>query len=193
MKSFTLAITAIALLHTPARAAEKQDEKTAQAATPLFKVVELYAPAHFGNGYESMGEHEMRQMLSEARFWGCTRYGDWFDMLDCSDPFRNDKQWDLGRALWSAKKRNFRSAVRVGLETELVLTPNHTYVERLRPALLAQPGPKIQGQLICPSNPEARKLILQDYERLYADLARSGVRLRSMSAASYDYGGCSCD
>ena len=189
----TLAVVAIALFHASALAARKQEEKAAKTPAPPYKVVELYAPAHFGNGYESMGEYEMRDVLREAKFWGCTRYGDWFDMLDCSDPFRKSNQWDLGRALWSAKKLNFRSAVKVGLETELVLTPNHTYVDRLRPEMLAKPGSRIQGQLICPSNPEARKLILQDYQRLYADLARSGVRLSSMSAVPYDYGGCGCD
>jgi hypothetical protein len=176
---------------------EKQEEKTAQVPATPYEVVELYAPGHFGNGYESMGEYEMRDMLSEAKFWGCTRYGDWFDMLDCSDPFREDKQWDLGNELWWAKKINFSSALEFGLETDFVLTPNHSYVDRLQPQFLAEDGNKrgrhMSGQLICPSNPDAHELILQDYENLYADLAKSGVQLRSMSGAPYDYGGCGCD
>ena len=52
--------------------------------------------------------------IEEAKSWGCTSYGDWFDMLDCSDPFRAERQIDLGRALWNAKKANFRSAMKVG-------------------------------------------------------------------------------
>ncbi|MEA1950446.1 MAG: hypothetical protein U9N87_03620, partial [Planctomycetota bacterium] len=190
----TLTLAATALFCASSIAAETEKAKS---PTPPYKVVELYAPAHFGNGYECMGQYEMRDMLREGKFWGCTRYGDWFDMLDCSDPFRKDTQWGLGRALWWAKKLNFRSAEKVGLQTDFLLTPNHVYVDRLRPALLAEDGKRrgrhIFGQLICPSKPEARKLILQDYDRLFADLARSGVSLHGMSSCPYDYGGCGCD
>jgi hypothetical protein len=40
-------------------------------------VHELYAPKHFGNSYEVMGELEMRDLLTEAVYWGFNRYGDW--------------------------------------------------------------------------------------------------------------------
>jgi len=189
-----LPLTTIALFCTARLVA---DEETAQTPAPPYEVVELYAPGHFGNGYECMGQYEMLDMLREAKFWGCTRYGDWFDMLDCSDPFRKDVQWGLGRALWWAKKLNFRSAAKAGLQTDFVLTPNHVYIDQRHPPLLAEEGTRrgqrMFGQLICPSKPEARRLILQNYERLFADLARSGVRLNAMSAGPYDYGGCGCD
>ena len=41
------------------------------------EVHELYAPAHFGNSYEVMGELEMRDLLTESVYWGFNRYGDW--------------------------------------------------------------------------------------------------------------------
>jgi hypothetical protein len=195
MKYSIHTIAAMVLINasTLASANDNDEEKPVRTHDQPFKVIELYAPAHFGNGYESMGEYEMRNMLSEAKFWGCNRYGDWFDKLDCSDPFRKDNQWDLGDALWWAKKINYRSAVNLSLETDLIVTPNHSYVDHLQPPLIAKPGPGIQGQLICPSNLDARKLIIQDYEQLFADLDRGGVQLRGMSAAPYDYGGCNCD
>ncbi|MBN2292380.1 MAG: hypothetical protein JXM70_08145 [Pirellulales bacterium] len=196
-KILTVALVTVVMLQATGHADEKQENQTSQNPAPPYKVVELYAPGHFGNSYECMGQYEMLDMLKEARFWGCTRYGDWFDMLDCSDPFRKDDHWGLSRALWWAKKLNFRSAVKVGLETEFLLTPNHTYVDRLQPAYLSEDGHRrgqyMFGQLICPSKPEARKLIQQDYDRLFADIARSGVRLRSMSSYPYDYGGCGCN
>ena len=46
-------------------------------------------------------------MLAEAVYWGYNRYGDWFDMLDCSDPFADQKHKHLGHALWERKKRIF--------------------------------------------------------------------------------------
>ena len=65
-----------------------------QASDAIF--CELYTPGHFGNWYEVAGEREMRRILAEAKEWGFTRYGDWFDTLDCVDPFSDDRQYDLG-------------------------------------------------------------------------------------------------
>jgi hypothetical protein len=155
-------------------------------------VCELYAPGHFGNSYEVLGVNEMRQVLAEAKFWGFNQYGDWFDAEDCVDPLAPDSRYDLGGALWERKKAHFRSARALGLPCDLILTPNHVYRDQVRPEWKATRNPRIFGQLICPSIPEARKVILDNYERLFADLARSGVRLAALSACPYDYGGCAC-
>jgi len=155
-------------------------------------VCELYAPGHFGNSYEVLGINEMRQVLAEAKYWGFNRYGDWFDTLDCVDPLAADSQYDLGGALWERKKAHFRSARQLGLPCDLILTPNHVYRDQVRPEWKAERNPRIFGQLICPSIPGARKVILGNYEGLFADLAKSGVRLASLSACPYDYGGCAC-
>lgn len=156
-------------------------------------VRELYAVGHFGNWYEVAGEREMRAVLAEAKAWGFNRYGDWFDMLDCVDPFADDGQYDLGNALWDRKRANFRVAQSLGLETDLVFCPNHVYRDQLRPEWLAKRGPRIQGQLICPSKPDARAAILENCRGLLAGLAGAGVRLKAINLAPYDYGGCACD
>lgn len=39
----------------------------------------------------------------------------------------------------------------------------------------------------------ARSYFLKNYENLFADLAKEGVQLASLSACPYDYGGCTCD
>ncbi len=160
---------------------------------PLFAVRELYAPAHFGNSYEAMGEGEMRELLVEAVEWGFNRYGDWFDTIDCSDPFAEPHHWNLGHELWDRKKANFRSAQSLGLACDLIITPNHVYADQCLPDLLAEKGSRIFGQLICPSKPKAREIILRNYENLFADLAQTGVRLSAICPGPYDYGGCACD
>ncbi|NOX55460.1 MAG: hypothetical protein GXP27_13685 [Planctomycetes bacterium] len=169
--------------------------ETQKTKPAVFAVRELYAPGHFGNSYEAMGEYEMRRLLAEAVSWGFNRYGDWFDMEDCADPFVFRMQ--LGGALWRRKKTNFLSAQALGLSCDLIITPNHVYTDQLRPELLAKKGQldgrTIFGQLICPSKPQARALILSNYEKLFADLARSGVRLTALTAFAYDYGGCLCE
>jgi hypothetical protein len=163
----------------------------AHAAPPVF--CELYATGHFGNWYEVAGEREMRDMLREAKAWGYTRYSDWFDTLDCVDPFARDPQYSLANALWDRKRTNFKTAQDVGLETDLVICPNHVYRDQLKPEWLAKRGPRIQGQLICPSIPEAHKAILENNRRLFADLAKAGVHLTAINLAPYDYGGCACE
>ena len=160
------------------------------AETPF---CELYAPGHFGNWYEVASQGEMRKILSEAQFWGYTCYGDWFDTLDCVDPFADDGQYDLGNALWDRKKVHFKTAQSLGLSTDLLITPNHVFRNQLKPKWLADTGGRVFGQLICPRKPGAEEVILDNHRRLLADLTASGVRLNSISAAPYDYGGCHCE
>ena len=174
-----------------AAAAASSDER--RLPMPAFPVRVLYAPAHFGNSYEVMGEREMRAVLAEAQHWGFNRYGDWFDMLDCGDPFAETQHVHLAHALWARKKANFLSAQALGLDTELMITPNHVYLDQCLPERLAQKGGRIFGQLVCPSKPDARAAILTNYDHLFADLARAGVRLDAICCCPYDYGGCSCD
>ena len=156
-------------------------------------VCELYAVGHFGNWYEVAGVNEMRRVLAEAKHWGYNRYADWFDAIDCVDPFSGDPQYSLANALWDLKRTHFRTAQSLGLATDLVITPNHVYRDQLKTEWLAKRGPRIQGQLICPHQPGAREAILKNYTNLFADLAKAGVRLTAINSAPYDYGGCACD
>lgn len=167
------------------------DVAMGQDAAPPFKEVVLYAPGHFGNSYEVMGEHEMRAYLAECRDFGFNRYADWYDTVDCTDPFAGLRRTVLGRALWERKKANFRSAHGLGLACDLVITPNHVFADQchLAPATVSD---RIFGQLVCPSQPEGRSAILRNYENLFSDLAASGVRLNALWSAPYDYGGCAC-
>ena len=181
-----------------AQAAEPNGDKTPEpqgspSSPPPFAVRELYAVGHFGNSYEVMGEHEMRQYLAEAKHWGFNRYADWFDMEDCSDPFAEKRLVLLSHAMWERKKQNFRSAQAFGFDCDLVITPNHVYVDQCRPELLAQKNAKLFGHLICPSKPAARAIILQNYQNLFADLAKAGVRLKAINSCPYDFGGCACE
>lgn len=159
----------------------------------LFPVRTLYAPGHFGNSYEVMGEHEMAEVLKEAQYWGFNRYADWFDTDDCSDPFAETSRVKLAHALWDRKKAHFRTAQSLGLACDLVITPNHVYVDQVSPDVAAVQGGRIFGQLICPSRPQGREIILKNYTNLFQDLARAGVRLSAVVACPYDFGGCGCD
>jgi len=185
--SLATALPVVAVLGQWATAAYAQPEGNALFPTRL-----LYAPGHFGNSYEVMGEREMRACLAEAKHWGFNGYADWFDTVDCSDPWAS-RHCNLGDALWDRKKAHFRTAQDLGLRTLLVLTPNHVYLDQVRPDVEAVKAQRIFGQLVCPSKPEARAVILRNYDNLFADLAKAGVRLSGLSACPYDYGGCACE
>lgn len=176
------------------RASCAQDPPSAPHATvrPMFDVCELYAPGHFGNSYEVMGDGEMRQVLLEAAWWGFNRYGDWFDTDDCSDPFAASRLYKLAGAMLDRKTANFRTAQSLGLSTDLVITPNHVFVDQYLAGPHAVESERIFGQLVCPSDPQGRAIILKNYENLFAHLTKAGIRLGSLNACPYDYGGCAC-
>ncbi|MHB9032892.1 MAG: hypothetical protein ACYC6L_07580 [Anaerolineae bacterium] len=155
---------------------------------------ELYAVAHFGSSYEVMGKREIRSYLEEARWWGFNAYSDWLDAADLRDPHNNPRgEYLLPQALFEHKLTSFRSASDLGYGCNLTICPNHVYLDQLRPDLLADTSdPRMFGQLLCPSIPEGRDIILQNAENLFRDLFKAGVNLGGLAACPYDYGGCAC-
>ncbi|MCU0916668.1 MAG: hypothetical protein MUC88_19220 [Planctomycetes bacterium] len=162
------------------------------AGSPL-PIRECYCPAHFGNSYEAMGPRELAAYLAELKWMGFNRYGDWMTTTDVCNPYTSAATWDLAKELLDRKKKAFRAAQELGLELDLIVTLNHVYLDQVNPRHAAKTGPRIQGQLICPSDPEARKIILGNFERWFEDLADAGIRLSTCTAFAYDYGGCACD
>lgn len=161
-------------------------------ATGLLSVRECYCPAHFGNSYEAMGPREMAAYLAEIKAFGFNRYGDWITTTDVCDPYASDATWDLAKEQLDRKKRAFRAAQDLGLKLNLIVTPNHVYLDQLRPAYAAEKGQRVFGQLVCPSHAEGRKVILNNFRRWFDDLADAGLRLDAFTAFAYDYGGCNC-
>lgn len=158
-----------------------------------FPIREAYCPAHFGNSYEAMWPREMAAYLAEMRSWGFNRFGDWMTATDVCNPYASDAFWSLPMEQLARKKAAFRAAQALGMELDLILTANHVYLDQLRPDLEATKTKKIFGQLLCPSKPEARAIILANADRQFRDLAESGIRLSSFTAFAYDFGGCACE
>jgi len=162
-------------------------------STPIFPIRECYCPAHFGNAYEAMWPREMAAYLGEMKWWGFNRYGDWITTTDVCNPFTSDAFWDLAKEQLDRKKKAFLAAQTLGLGLNLIVTPNHVYLDQLRPHYAAVKGPRIQGQLICPSHDEARKIIFENFEHWFSSFAASGIRLSTFTAFAYDYGACGCE
>lgn len=167
-------------------------ERAAGDPEGAFPIRECYCPAHFGNSYEAMWPREMAAYLAQMKWMGFNRFGDWMTTTDICNPYTSDAAWDLAKEQLDRKKKAFRAAQDLGLRLNLICTPNHVYLDQLRPHYAAVKTKKIFGQLVCPSHPEARKVILGNYERWFNDLADAGLRLDAFTAFAYDYGGCDC-
>jgi hypothetical protein len=158
-----------------------------------FPIREIYCVSHFGNAYECMTPREMAEHLAELKHWGFNRYADWLTATDVRNPYRQSFLPDLGQTLLERKKAVFGAAQSLGLALNCFITPNHVYLDQLRPELAATIDEHISGQLLCPSVPAARRIILANAENWFRDLAESGIRLSTFTASPYDYGGCACD
>ena len=79
------------------------------------------------------------------------------------------------------------------MPSNLLVTPNHVYVDQVLSDIAATKAPRVFGQLVCPSKPRARELILGNYRALFEDMARAGVRVSGLTGIPYDFGGCRCE
>jgi len=156
---------------------------------------ELYAPAHFGNFYETAADYEIKEMLQEAIFWGFNAYGDWFDAADLKNPLNNPRaEFLTPQAIWERKKSSYRIASRLGLQTSWIVTPNHVFTDQLLPEIMAEMDgdDRFMGQLLCPSRSDGRKSILETQRGLLQDLKNTGGHIDYITGCPFDYGGCSC-
>jgi len=168
-------------------------QETADAIPAPFSIREAYCPAHFGNSYEAMGQREKATYLAELKWMGFNQYGDWLTTTDCSNPYASTLEWTLGKVQLDRKIQGFRAARQIGLASNLIISTNHVYLDQLQPDYLAKKSKRVLGQLVCPSKPEGRKVILENFRRWFDDLADAGVHLNVLTAFAYDYGGCDCE
>ncbi|RKN79144.1 hypothetical protein [Paenibacillus ginsengarvi] len=153
-----------------------------------------YLPGHFGNSFEVCWEGEMRRYLEDLALSGASGYGDWFDPNDMPDPYHPHVFHSSSMFLWRRKKGWLKISQELGLDNVLVVTPNIGFVDQMRPEWVGVRDHKlrVQGQVLCPSNPEARQVILNNHRQLFEDLAQSGIRIGKIVCAPYDDGGCAC-
>ena len=165
--------------------------------SPMFATRTLYAPGHFGNSYECLGDLEFRALLEQWRDWGFNEYADWFDPANCIDPWHegpySEQLYDLSRAQRDMHVRRFQAAQSLGLPCVLVLTPNTVFQDQCGPIVDATKTTRIFGPLVCASVPPGREIILRNHENWFRTLAQGGVKLAAISACPYDFGGCACE
>lgn len=190
-------IAGVGLLLTIIRASSDTGQWPAgqYTKTPRFPHRIHYMPGHFGNPFEVAWPGEMQHYLDDLALWGASGYADWFDPNDMPDPFSPHVYCSTSMTLWQRKKEFLRQANRLGLDTSLCVAHNVGFVDQMRPEWMGVRSLKhrVQGQVLCPSIPEARAVCLRNHENLFADLAESGIELNTVFYNPYDDGGCACD
>ena len=153
-----------------------------------------YMPGHFGNSFEVAWPGEMERYFEDLALWGTSGYGDWFDPNDMPDPYAPHVFCSSSMSLWQRKKEFLRIAKRLGMDTSLWLAHNVGFVDQMRPEWTGVRSHKhrVQGQVLCASIPEARRVCLQNQENLFKDLVASGVVIDRLNYGPYDDGGCAC-
>lgn len=180
------------------RAAADQQRELPQGRweeTPRYPIRLHYLPGHFGNSFEVAWPGEMRRYLGDLAFWGASGYADWFDPNDMPDPYRPQVYCSTSMTLWQRKKEVLRLAQELGLDLALAVTHNVGFTDQMRPEWVGVRSHqhRVQGQVLCPSIPEARQVCLRNHENLLRDLAEAGIRIDKLIYAPYDDGGCACE
>jgi len=163
-----------------------------------FNVKEIYCAGHFGNWYECAWPNEYKEFLKEMKFWGFNWYSDWFVTTDSGNPENYYCASTLSQTLFERKRINYKNAYQLNFNLDLLICPNHVFLDQLKEEYLAKTGKKetgqfIFGQLICPSNKKAREVILKNMEFIFKYLCEEKIYLKALTGIAYDYGGCLCE
>ncbi|MFO7635935.1 MAG: hypothetical protein R6W96_01340 [Clostridia bacterium] len=157
--------------------------------------VHHYMPGHFGNSFEAASRREMEHILEDLALAGSTGYLDWFDPNDMPDPYHPHVFCSKSMDLWRKKKDFLIYAKSLGLETGICIAHNAVFTDQLRREWLGKRSKarQVQGQVLCPSIPEARKVCLDNQRNLFRDFKASGVAIDKVMMGPYDDGGCACE
>lgn len=152
-----------------------------------------YLPGHFGNAFEVCSPGEMFRYLEDLALSGANGYGDWFDVNDMPDPYHSHVYCSNSMSLWQKKKQWLHFSTRLGMGNYLAAKTNLGYLDQMRPEWVGVRGARVQGQILCPSNPDARAVGMGNLRAVFDDLSSSGVKIERVSYGPYDDGGCACE
>jgi hypothetical protein len=159
-------------------------------SSPRCRIRGMYLASHYYNWYHVAPETELIRYIEDLALWGVNAIAVVF-------PFINLDSWEdpqIGTAIMQVQKL-LTAARNTGLMTSLLVVPNSQFMNT--PAeLRAVPNPDPTGRRgnsgvnLCPSQPGAKELILDNYNRLFGHLQESGIDL--LGLWPYDEGGCAC-
>ncbi|MEN6604969.1 MAG: hypothetical protein ABFD86_21370 [Bryobacteraceae bacterium] len=159
----------------------------------------IYAPAHMNNPYAKLPVEELGRLFEDWALWGANATWNWVDPMSYMprvDPFSKEQGAAESLAYMRRVLASLREAQRAGLEVGFTSGTNVVWYDQFRnhPGLRAQMGTRlITGQLLCPSQPAARKIILDNTRNLLAESRRMGLNIGSLDFYTRDPSGCACE
>lgn len=153
------------------------------AETPDMDLRGMYLASHFANYYECAPLEEIDGLLEDMVLWGCNAVQVWFDMhqyMGFADP---DAQKQIGRLRHIQKTANS-----LGMKFGLTCLANEGYADSPEEYRVRVKNPGNYGTEMCPSIPEARRLIADNL----AQAATAFDNVDIFWIWPYDQGGCWC-
>ncbi|MEN6357084.1 MAG: hypothetical protein ABFD83_08385 [Armatimonadota bacterium] len=161
------------------------------SSKPTCPVRGIYMAVHFNNFYEAAPADKIEQYLEDLALWGMNSVAFHFppQQFDGFDDPSARRNIDKIRALMQTAKH-------LGLDVGLIECPNIGFKNAPK-EYYYQPFPDDLhrrgnlGTLLCPSKPESRKYLLNQWDELMNKF--SDTKLDFFIAWPYDEGGCGCD
>lgn len=161
---------------------------------PMVELRGIYGPAHFKNAYEKMSTAELGELFENWALWGANATWNWVDPMPLVDPFSSKPGAAASLAYTRRVLASLGAAQEAGLEIGMTLGTNLVWFDQFRdhPELRAQMGERlIYGQLLCPSLPAGRAIILNNTRNLLREAQHMGLRIASLAFYARDPSGCS--
>ena len=158
-------------------------------SAPGCPVRAVYLATHFGNFYESAPTEEVTRYIQDLGLWGYNT------IFIAYPPCQYDGPQDAAARRWIERFRVvLAGAQQCGLQVGLMECANQGY-KSTPAALRATPVPGNRrgnfGVNLCPSKPEARKLLLRSFDNLLDQFTDIGMDYYVFWP--YDEGGCACN
>ena len=151
--------------------------------------IQQYKPAQWGNPFKDAPMEMMREYVEDQALWG----SDSFWNVCCymiNNPFAPGAD-AASVSTWERVRDLFKQAHSLGMGIGLVDCPNSVYDDQLTLRQLG--GTFVYREDVCPSIPEAHRVILENRENLYRAAHEAGIEFRYFLHFAHDNGGCGCD
>jgi hypothetical protein len=151
----------------------------------------MYFATHYYNWYHVAPEEEIVRYVEDLALWGVNYIAVVFPFIDL-------KGWDDSNtdASLVQVRKIMKIAKKVGLKVGLLVVPNSQFMDTPE-FMRAVPNPDPTGRRgnhgvnLCPSIPEAKELIIYNYDKLFEKFSDIGIDIVGMWP--YDEGGCACE
>lgn len=154
-------------------------------SVPKCKMRGIYFATHFRNFYEEASDQEIKRYIESLALWGTNSIVVSFPnpwLQGFNDPQTQETIRKIKHIMCCAKAVGMRVGLLHVVNAGFASTPEELWYT---------PGPQCWGLVnLCPSKPDAKKLLLENWNRLLDEFVEPGID--HVVYWPYDEGGCCC-